>query len=56
MFLRDIPQVSVDIDLTYVLVKDRASSLREIDGAMRRMANEMERGVSGAKVNASVTR
>lgn len=53
LFLRNMPRLSVDIDLTYLPVKDRASSLKEIDAAMRRIAKEIERGVRGARVNAS---
>jgi len=53
LFLRNMPRLSVDIDLTYVPVKDRASSLKEIDAAMRRIAKEVERGILGAKVSAS---
>jgi predicted nucleotidyltransferase component of viral defense system len=53
LFLRDMPRFSVDIDLTYVPVADRAPSLKEIDAAMRRIAKEIERGVPGAKVSAS---
>ena len=53
LFLRDMPRVSVDIDLTYIPIKNRASSLKEIDVAMKRIAGAIERGVRGAKVNAS---
>jgi predicted nucleotidyltransferase component of viral defense system len=53
LFLRDMPRVSVDIDLTYVPVKNRSSSLKEIDAAMKRIAAAIEHGVPGAKVNAS---
>ena len=53
LFLRNMPRLSVDIDLTYLPVKDRTSSLKEIDAAMRRIAKEVERGVHGAKVSAS---
>ena len=53
LFLRDMPRLSVDIDLTYIPVRDRASSLKEIDAAMRRIAKEIERGVPGARVGAS---
>jgi predicted nucleotidyltransferase component of viral defense system len=51
LFLRNMPRLSVDIDLTYVPVKDRASSLKEIDAAIRRIAKEIERGVPGARVS-----
>jgi predicted nucleotidyltransferase component of viral defense system len=53
LFLRDMPRVSVDIDLTYVPVKNRASSLKEIDAAMKRIAAAIEHGIPGARVNAS---
>jgi predicted nucleotidyltransferase component of viral defense system len=53
LFLRDMPRVSVDIDLTYVPIKNRASSLKEIDAAMKRIAAAIEHGVRDAKVNTS---
>ena len=53
LFLRDMPRLSVDIDLTYVPVADRESSLQEIDAAMKRIAAAIEHGVPGARVNAS---
>ena len=56
LFVRDMPRLSVDIDLTYVPVKDRASSLREINAAMKRIAASIERGIRGATVNASALR
>jgi predicted nucleotidyltransferase component of viral defense system len=53
LFLRNMPRLSVDIDLTYLPIEDRASSLKEIDAAMHRIAKEIERGIQGAKVSAS---
>jgi hypothetical protein len=53
LFLRDMPRLSVDIDLTYLPVKDRASSLQEMDAAMKRIATAIAQGIRGAKVNAS---
>jgi hypothetical protein len=53
LFVRDMPRLSVDIDLTYVPIKDRPSSLKEIDAALRRIAKEVERGIPGARVTAS---
>ena len=38
LFLRNMPRLSVDLDLTYVPVSDRASSLKEIAAAMKRIA------------------
>ncbi len=37
LFYRDMPRLSVDIDLTYLPVADRRSSLEEIDGALDRI-------------------
>ncbi len=53
LFLRDMPRLSVDIDLTYVPIADRASSLKEIDAAMQRIAKEIQSGIPGARVSAS---
>ena len=38
LFYRDMPRLSVDIDLTYLPVGDRGSSLRDIDEAFDRIA------------------
>jgi predicted nucleotidyltransferase component of viral defense system len=34
LFVRDMPRLSVDIDLTYLPIAGRATSLTEIDKAM----------------------
>lgn len=49
LFYRDLPRLSVDIDLTYLPVKDRAESLVEINNAMDRIAAAIEGGITGAK-------
>lgn len=38
LFIRDMPRLSVDIDLTYLPVQSRPESLKEIDAAMKRIA------------------
>jgi len=38
LFIRDMPRLSVDIDLTYLPVAPRADSLAAIDAALRRVA------------------
>ncbi len=53
LFVRDMPRLSVDIDLTYLPVADRATSLKEMDAAMRRIADSIVRGIPGAAVNQS---
>lgn len=37
LFVRDLPRLSVDIDLTYLPVAERAQSLEEIDSALKRI-------------------
>ena len=53
LFVRDMPRLSVDIDLTYLPVEDRATSLAAIDAAMLRIKERIERGIPAARVNAS---
>lgn len=38
LFVRDLPRLSVDIDLTYLPVQSREDSLAAIDAAMKRIA------------------
>ena len=49
LFYRDLPRLSVDIDLTYLPVKDRIDSLSEINNAMDRIAGAIEGGIVDAK-------
>lgn len=49
LFYRDMPRLSVDIDLTYLPIKDRDESLTEINEAMDRIAARIERGVRSAQ-------
>lgn len=42
LFYRDLPRLSVDIDLTYLPIKDRRESLAEINEAMDRIAVAIE--------------
>lgn len=49
LFYRDLPRLSVDIDLTYLPVKDRTDSLAEINDAMDRIATAIEGGIAGSK-------
>lgn len=53
LFLRDMPRLSVDIDLTYVPVADRATSLVAIDAGMKRIGDAITKGIIAAQVNAS---
>jgi len=44
-----LPRLSVDIDLTYLPIKDRTESLADINAAMDRLVTSIEKGVEGAK-------
>lgn len=50
LFIRDMPRLSVDIDLTYLPIKPRTESLGEIDAAMKRIAQRIRAGIGGAQV------
>ena len=50
MFVRDLPRVSVDIDLTYVPLAPRAESLDGISRALRSIASRVKRLLSGVEV------
>lgn len=47
LFVRDLPRLSVDIDLAYLPVGERTASLREIDAAFHRIKRSLE-GISPA--------
>jgi predicted nucleotidyltransferase component of viral defense system len=53
LFVRDMPRLSVDIDLTYLPVSSRAASLTAIDAAMKRIAAAIRTGIRGARVTSS---
>jgi len=56
LFIRDLPRLSVDIDLTYLPVQDRATSLAAIDVAMLRIAERITEAVRGSRVAPSRSR
>jgi len=53
LFVRDMPRLSVDIDLTYLPIADRATSLRGIDAGMRRIGERIAAGMVGVRVHPS---
>jgi predicted nucleotidyltransferase component of viral defense system len=53
LFVRDMPRLSVDIDLTYLPVESRATSLAAIDSALLRIKKRIEPGLPGSRVHAS---
>jgi predicted nucleotidyltransferase component of viral defense system len=53
LFVRNMPRLSVDIDLTYLPVAKRAASLKVIDAALRRISGSITSGIRSAHVNQS---
>jgi predicted nucleotidyltransferase component of viral defense system len=52
LFVRDMPRLSVDIDLTYLPVDERAASLAAIDAALKRIATSVRANIKGAQITA----
>jgi hypothetical protein len=55
LFVRDLPRLSVDIDLTYLPVQDRATSLTGIGAALERMVSSIESQLKGVRVERTRT-
>jgi predicted nucleotidyltransferase component of viral defense system len=55
LFVRDMPRVSVDIDLTYQPVQPRAESFAAVDAAMKRVATRIMKTIPGAKITETKT-
>ena len=51
LFVRDLPRLSVDIDLTYLPFHDRDSALLNIQNALGRIKESIERTIAGINVN-----
>lgn len=49
-FVRDLPRLSVDIDLTYLPLGERDYALREITSALARISGEVERRIPGTMI------
>lgn len=54
LFIRDMPRLSVDIDLVYLPVQDRKTSLTSIHQALKAIAGDIMRTVPGVNVNSTV--
>ena len=53
LFYRDMPRLSVDIDLAYLPIADRESSLREISDALLRIKERILQALPGSQIHAS---
>lgn len=51
LFLRDMPRLSVDIDLTYLPFESRDSTLSHISDALKRSARKIEKSIPGSTVS-----
>lgn len=49
-FVRDFPRLSVDIDLVYLPLQDRPTTLLGIDAALQRIAAKIRRAMPGVQV------
>jgi predicted nucleotidyltransferase component of viral defense system len=49
-FLRSVPRLSVDIDLVYLPIEDRPTTLRGIDAALRRISSRIQRAFPTTQV------
>ncbi len=55
LFIRDMPRLSVDIDLTYLPVAPRPQSLADIDAAMKRVAGRIKAILPDAQITEATT-
>jgi predicted nucleotidyltransferase component of viral defense system len=55
LFVRDLPRLSVDIDLTYLPVFGREKALVAIDKAMKRIVKRVEKGIPAAHLTEALT-
>jgi len=49
-FVRDLPRISVDIDLVYLPVNDRETALGQMSDALNRVSGMIERKVQGTQI------
>ena len=56
LFVRELPRLSVDIDLTYLPVASREESLSGIDAALHRVAGRIESVFAGVRVQSGKVR
>lgn len=50
LFVRDLPRLSVDIDLTYIPIEGRQATLQNISEALIRIKSRVERYVNNVHV------
>ena len=50
LFVRDMPRLSVDIDLTYLPIEDRSTTLSNVNKALERIKNAIEKSLPSVQV------
>jgi predicted nucleotidyltransferase component of viral defense system len=55
LFYRNMPRLSVDIDLTYIPLSPRPAALKEIDAAMKRIAARIKAAIPASKARQTGT-
>jgi hypothetical protein len=51
LFIREMPRLSVDIDLTYLPIDSRTAALKNIQDGLGRIKSDIEKNVLGIKIN-----
>ena len=51
LFIREMPRLSVDIDLTYLLIDSREEALKNIQDGLNRIKTNLEKNIPGIKVH-----
>ncbi len=49
-FIRDLPRLSVDIDLVYLPIEDRATTLAGIESKLKAIGNSVKSSITGAQI------
>ncbi|MFC2080558.1 nucleotidyl transferase AbiEii/AbiGii toxin family protein [Bacteroidota bacterium] len=52
LFIRSLPRLSVDIDLTYISINDRETALSDISDGLGRIKADLEKSIPGISVTA----
>jgi predicted nucleotidyltransferase component of viral defense system len=50
LFIRDMPRLSVDIDLTYLPIEERGTTLANIAAALERIKSNLEKVIKDARI------
>jgi predicted nucleotidyltransferase component of viral defense system len=50
LFVRDLPRLSIDIDLTYLPIGDRVAALSAINEGLKRIKTTVQQQIAGARV------